>query len=348
MAYSTISKPGLHFNTLTYGGNDASGRAITGVGFQPDWCWFKDRSNATSHSLFDAVRTATKNIVTNTTAAESTSAQGLQAFGADGFTLGSDGDVNGNNNNYVSWNWKANGTGSSNTDGSINTTATSVNTTAGFSIVSYTGTGSSGATIGHGLGVAPNLIIARRRDGVEDWAVYHKTLGATKYLHINNNAAEQTNANRWNDTTPSATLITLGNHDSINYNGGTHIAYCFAEKKGYSKVGGYTGNGNSNGVFVYTGFKPAYIVLKRTNATENWGVFDNRLRPSNSVGEKYLYPDLNNAEDSSDGLDFYSNGFKIRTASNFMNGGGASYIYWAFAAEPLVANVGASVPATAR
>ena len=348
MAYSSIVKPSVYFNTLLYAGNDGTGRSITGVGFQPDFVWIKDRSNAINHSLFDAVRGATKEINSNTTTAEETEADMLTAFGTDGFTLNSAGGVNGNNNNYASWNWKANGQGSSNTAGSINTTYTSVNTTAGFSIVSYTGTGSSGATIGHGLGVAPNMIIARRRNGVEDWAVYHKTLGATKYLHINNDAAEQTNSNRWNNTTPSATLITLGNHASINYNGGTHIAYCFAEKTGYSKFGSYTGNGNADGPFVYTGFKPAFVITKKTSGTSSWDMHDTK-RDTFNVATKHLLAEDTGAEGSTVVLDILSNGFKFRTSNGDRNASGATYIYMAFAEEPLVANSGTDgVPATAR
>ena len=345
MAYSTISKPSLHFNTKLYTGNGSTNHSITGVGFQPDWTWIKSRDDAYSHFVFDAVRGAGKQIHPNLTNAESTNLNNLYSFDSDGFSLaqsGNDDVTNKNNSNFASWNWKANGAGSSNSNGSI-TSSVSANTTAGFSIVSWTG---NSGTVGHGLGVKPAMIIVKSRQTANNWVVIHQGLTGgmdTNILVLNTNGAESSGGSGMAEPTSSVFTITSGLASNDN-----NIGYVFAEKKGYSKFGSYTGNGNSNGTFIYTGFKPAFVILKRANAAENWGLFDNRLRPSNSVGEKYLYPDLNNVEDSSDGLDFYSNGFKTRTASNFINGGGASYIYWAFAEEPLVANVGASVPATAR
>ena len=345
MAYTTINKSTDYFNTKLYTGNGGT-QTITGVGFQSDFTWFKSRSAANSHSLFDSVRGLGYALSSNLTGAQIPVA--TQTFNSDGYVLANDGgapSVNPNGVTTVAWNWKANGAGSSNTDGTITSTV-SANTTAGFSIVSYTGTGSSGATIGHGLGVAPNMIIARRKDGVEDWAVYHKTLGATKYLHINNDAAEQTNSNRWNNTTPSATLITLGNHASINYNGGTHIAYCFAEKTGYSKFGSYTGNDSTDGPFIYTGFKPAFILGKRTTNAGGWWMLDSK-RPEINVTDEYLLSDSSQAEadDGSFATDFLSNGFKVRASNGNFNTAGNEYIYMAFAEAPLVGTNGVTAKA---
>ena len=348
MAYSSIVKPSVHFNTKLYTGNSST-NAITGVGFQPDWVWIKNRGANDSHYLYDAVRGVTKSIYSNLTSAEATKSNGLTAFGTDGFTLGNEGDINGNGNNFVSWNWKAGtGQGSSNTDGSINTTYTSVNTTAGFSISSYTGNGSAGATIGHGLGVVPKMIIVKKLNGSPNWAVYHASLSShAKYLELNLNSAEQTDSGNF-DNVPTSSTFLVGSDNKVNSSGDTYVAYCFAEKKGYSKFGTYTGNGNADGTFVYTGFSPSFFLIKRTDATNNWRMWDNKRDPFNvrdtSINANEVDAEYTNA---SIYIDFVSNGVKFRSTSDNVSSG--NYIYMAFAEEPLVANSGTDgVPATAR
>ena len=348
MAYSSITKPSDYFNTKLYTGNATSGHAITGVGFQPDWVWIKNRSSAFNHNLYDSVRGATNRIISNSTNAEDSGAQLLQSFDSDGFTLGSNGDINGSGNSLVAWNWLAGGTPSSNTDGSI-TSSVSANTTAGFSIVSYTGT-EANATVGHGLGVAPNLIIFKNRgrsDG--DWIVGGDSIHSSweKFLYLNGTNAS-TDLNLFQDTAPTSSVFYLSGDGNIN---GTEniIAYCFAEKKGYSKFGSYTGNGNADGTFVYTGFKPAFVLMKKSSGAENWHIFDSTRNTFNVV-QNDLRPNLSNAETSgtSHHIDFTSNGFKLRNSDQDYNGSGATYIYMAFAEHPLVANVNGGLPATAR
>jgi hypothetical protein len=336
--FTTINKPGLHFNTKLYAGN-GSARSITGVGFQPDWCWFKNRDTTNGHSLFDAVRGATKNLISNSNAAESTSSNGLTAFASDGFSVGTDGDVNGNGNNIVSWNWKAaGGSGSSNTDGSINTISTSVNTTAGFSICKWTGTGSAG-TIGHGLSAVPKMIICKNTDTTVNWIVYHNGLDASapqnKYIELNATTALQ-DYPMWNDTAPTSSVFSVGSDIATNKSGSPMIAYCFAEKRGYSKFGSYIGNGNANGSFVHTGFKPAWLLVKRAvGGTQDWQQFDNKINPHN-VATLCMRPNQNNGEQTGNAMDLLSNGFKNRLSGSSVNTAGDTYIYMAFAEEPLV------------
>ena len=350
MAYSTISKPSLYFNTKLYTGTGSS-NAITGVGFQPDWVWIKNRSANANHHAFDVVRGVTKDLSPNQNVAEATDTQKLTTFGTDGFTVGTNGNVNGNGNNIVSWNWKAGGSGSSNSDGSV-TTSVSVNTTAGFSIVSYTGTGSVG-TFGHGLGAKPNVMIQKKRSGSASWTVYHDKVDANpshKYLYLNSNAVPADYADHFNDTEPTSSVFTLGTDTSVNGSSATNIMYCFVEKKGYSKFGSYKGNDNADGTFVYTGFKPAWIIRKNIDGgvTESWFMEDNKRNTFNPANE-WLAADASSAEGANNfDTDFLSNGFKMRTNNHGTNKGSTNYIYMAFAEEPLVANVGNSIPATAR
>ena len=241
----------------------------------------------------------------------------------------------------VAWNWKANGTGSSNTDGSINTTYTSVNTTAGFSISQYTGTGSQ-ATVGHGLGVAPKMIIIKRLQNTEDWAVYHASNGAGTYQSLNTTEAKNTNSNRFN-VAPTSSVFTVNTHESVNF-AENYIAYCFAPKTGYSKFDSYTGNGNADGTFVYTGFKPTFVMIKRTDNAHNWRMHDAVRNPSNVIG-KGLEADTSDAEYDNTTLDFNSNGFKIRTTTQAHNASGGNYIYMAFGQSLVGSN---NVPCTAR
>jgi hypothetical protein len=340
-----INKPNLYFNTKLYTGNDGTGRSITGVGFQPDFVWVKDRSNAYEHGLFDAIRGVTKALNSNDNTAEDTISNSLTAFGSDGFTVGSHTIINGNNNDYASWNWLASNTTASNTDGSITSTV-SANTTSGFSIVSYTGTGSN-ATVGHGLGVAPSMIIFKRLVGSGwNWTVYHKSMGNNYFMSLNlTNAKSNTSSSTYfQDTTPTSSVFSIG--DSGHLNGSDVIAYCFAEKKGFSKFGSYTGNGNADGTFIYTGFKPAFVMFKGSSFSgENWDMYDNK-RETFNVMDTTLKADSAGAESSNSlfNVDFLSNGIKLRNGHTGINQSGSTYIYMAFAEEPLVGDN----PATAR
>ena len=276
MAYSINAKD--YFNTLLYTGNGSAGNAITGVGFQPDWVWIKNRNSATEHSIFDAVRGATYRLASNNTDAQSAQSAELTAFGSDGFTTGNAGGTNGSGNGIVAWNWKANGQGSSNTDGTINSTYTSASTTSGFSIVTYTGTNTLGATVGHGLGGAPKMIIVKSRTGGgENWNMYHATLGATKFMNLNTSTSAYTDINAWNNTAPTASVFSIGgNSGDTGRSGSDYVAYCFAEKQGFSKIGTYTGNNADDGPFVPCNFKPAWVLIFRTNGNYKRLISNNR------------------------------------------------------------------------
>ena len=342
-----IDKPSLHFNTKLYTGTGST-QSITGVGFQPDFTWIKNRSTTHDNILTDAVRGVTKEIRSNVTDAEATDSNGLTAFGTDGFTVGSKQNLNKSGSDIVSWNWKAGGgQGSSNTDGSINTTYTSANTTAGFSISTYTGTGSN-ATVGHGLGVAPKFIMVKKRSGAVSWAVQTST-GAGYEMNLNNNESQTSTSNYWNSTEPTSSVFSIGTNGIVNESGATYVAYCFAEKKGYSKFGSYEGNGNADGTFIYTGFKPAWVMVKRSDSSNNWVIYDNKRANSFNEITHVLLANESVAEATStsdDDCDFLSNGVKMRCSNNGSNGSGASYIYMAFAENPIVGSN--NIPATAR
>ena len=438
----TILLPNQHFESKLYTGTGSS-QNITGLQFQPDWVWCKNRTNANRHALFDAVRGVTKRLRSDGTDSEVADADTLTSFNSDGFSIGADSGeygVNQNGSNFVSWNWSAGETdgktytvtvvddsgnkyrfdgygtsavtldlaeggtyifnypsahpfrfsttadgthgggseyttgvthnsstqvtivvaasaptlyyycsshsgmggqvntnstlGSSNFDGSIQTTV-KANATAGFSIVSYTGNGTSGATVGHGLGVALDAYIVKRRDGSNSWQVFHQALGNQKFLELHSSGAEQTSSNRWNNTSPTSTVFTLGDNSNVNSNGGTTIAYCFSEVAGYSKFGSYTGNGNANGAFVYTGFRPALVIFKRSSASNSWYMMDNKRNTFN-LTNTYLRPDTSAAEGNAvnSTADFLSNGFKFRGSGTDVNANGSTYIYWAFAKSP--------------
>ena len=351
MAYTAIDNPELYFQIKLYTG-DGSTPSITLDGdtdMQPDMVWIKNRDEADSHCLFDAVRGATKLLSSDNYNAETTDADTLTSFDSDGFALGADVKVNTNTEAYVAWCWKANGTGSSNTAGSINTTATSANTTAGFSIVTYAGTGSA-ATVGHGLGVAPALFLIKNRDSEENWMVGHHGQGFCDSLFLNLTAAKDAGDSYFNDTAPTSTLFSIGTNNKINESGSNIVVYAFAEIQGYSKFGSYTGNGSQDGTFVYTGFKPAFIIAKRTDAAKNWYLADSTRSPNNIV-TKWIMPHSNAAENTSgDTTDAYfdilSNGFKMRQDFSHLNADGAAHIYMAFAENPFVTSGG--VPCTAR
>ena len=338
MAYTTINKSTDYFNTTLHTGNGST-QSITGVGFQPDLTWIKRRSADGWHWFTDAVRGTTKTIYSNATNAEETNTNGLTAFGTDGFTVGSNADINGNTQTHVAWNWKANGAGSANTDGALSSTV-SANQTSGFSIVQATGTSSGATTIGHGLGVAPKVIIKKQTSQTSNWSVYHASVGASQTGELNLTNAFSASG-QWGSTTPTSTVFTNNANSGV-----TAIYYCFAEKTGYSKFGSYTGNGSSSdGTFVYTGFKPAFLMIK-PNAVENWHIFDSARSPSN-VTQKDLRPNLNNAESdsSSSAMDFLSNGFKFYNADADYNDTGREYIYMAFGQSLVGSN---NVPCTAR
>jgi hypothetical protein len=342
MSYISF-QPKDYFNTKLYSGT-GSAQSISSVGFQPDWVWVKDRDSANSHNLTDAVRTATKTIFSDANAGEVTDAQRLTSFDSDGFSVGTSTSFNTNTNDYVSWNWKANGQGSSNTDGSITSTV-SANTTAGFSIVKWTGTGAS-ATVGHGLGVTPDMIICKNLDGTaEDWVVWNNSFSASQFIRLNTTASVATSTGMWDNTLPTSSVFSLKNEEKNNNTGQDIISYCFAEKKGFSKFGSYTGNGSTDGAFIYTGFKPAFVLVKNTAITDNWSIFDNKRIGYNTFNY-VLYSDITNVGSNGLPMDILSNGFKWRTDAAMVNGSGQSHIFMAFAEAPLVSSNG--VPATAR
>jgi hypothetical protein len=343
MAYTTINKSSEYFNTVTYSGNGST-QSITGVGFQPDWVWIKTRNTTGQHEVFDAVRGATKYIVTNDLDPENTVATSLTSFDSDGFSLSSQSAVNNGSNTFVSWNWLGNGAGSSNTDGSITSTV-SANTTSGFSIVTYTGNGTAGATVGHGLGATPKMMLIKQLNSSNHWRVYHSSLGATNVIYLNLADATDTGQGsvNFNNTAPSSSVFTLGTNVAVNGLGNTFVAYVFAEKKGFSKFGSYVGNGNADGTFVYTGFKPAFVLFKPSSAIENWQIHDNK-RPSYNPCDN-IAPNNSSAEaTTNDFVDLVSNGFKLRSAT--YSASGVTYIYMAFAENPLVGTN--NIPTTAR
>ena len=343
MAYTTINKSSEYFNTKLYTGNGST-NAITGVDFQPDFVWIKNRDDVHGHQLYDVIRGVTKRLSSNNTGAEATDSTGLTSFDSDGFTVGSETAVNANTENIVAWNWLgANGT-ASNTDGSITSTV-SANTTSGFSIVSYTGTGSAG-TIGHGLNAVPKMIISKSLANGEHWGTYHASLGNGKVIALNSTDGSITNSAYWNNTSPTTSVWSVGTSPLTNHPHAS-IAYCFAEKKGFSKFGSYTGNGSTDGTFVYTGFKPSFILSKRTDVSgQNWTIWDNKRSSSNfNPTDKILHPNVSNTENTADDTDFLSNGFKLRATALGMNASGSSYIYMAFAEVPLVGSNGVTAKA---
>lgn len=322
--------PDEYFNTVLYTGTGAE-NAVTGVGFAPDFCWFKNRSdNSTNHLLFDSVRGATKTLRADTTGAETTNAQKLKSFDSDGFTLGTDSNPNGSTKSFVAWNWKAGGTASSNTDGTI-TTSVSASPESGFSVFTYTGTGSTDS-VGHGLGITPKLVIFKNRDSSSGWLVLTTAIdGTTDYVTLN---ATDTKSNLDTYSMTSSVVNFSGASTPVNLSGNGHVAYAFAEIEGYSKIGSYTGNGSTDGAFVYTGFRPAFVMCKRTDVANSWPMFDNKRDVDNEV-EHILFANLSDDELSPfDRMDFTSNGFKLRDTSSGVNNSGGTFIYMAFAEQP--------------
>ena len=352
MAYTTITKHTDYFNNKLYTG-DGGTQSVTGVGFQPDFTWLKCRSTAYHNRLFDAVRGAGKNLISDTTNAEQTVDEGVTAFNSDGFSVkqGSTMEYNKTSETYASWNWKgANGT-ASNSNGTITSTV-SANTTAGFSIVSYTANGTQGATVGHGLSSAPEMVITKDRSATGGWGVYHIRLDQSspedKYIELNSNSAVS-DFTYWNDTKPSNTVVTIGNAAANNTNGRNIIMYCFHSVTGYSKFGSYTGNGNADGPFIYTGFKPAFVIIKGAvsgdgDAAQNWELYDNK-RLGYNVDNNSLLPSTAGTENTGDRVDILSNGFKIRINSDGVNDNNSTYIYMAIGQSLVGTN---NTPCTAR
>jgi hypothetical protein len=336
----TIADGGDYFNTVLYTGTGAS-QSITGVGFQPDWVWIKERNASADHALYDAVRGVQNQLESNTTTAETTEATGLTAFGTDGFTVGALAQLNTSADTYVAWNWNAGGSNATNTDGTITSTVRA-NPTAGFSIVTYTGTGSA-ATVGHGLGAVPRMFIVKNRDQADAWQVYHAANTAapeTDYLVLNTTAATADAADRWDDTLPTSTVFSIGDGVEVNTNTEDYVAYCFAEVPGFSAFGSYTGNGsNTAAPFVYLGFRPAFVLVKNaTNGgvSSDWWLFDNKRGVYNLNGS-VLYPSLADAEfvnSSIFGMNFFSNGFQLNSNTGPVNQSGNPHIYAAFAENP--------------
>jgi hypothetical protein len=346
MAYISF-KPTDYFNTLLYTGTGSGGsdRQITGVGFQPDFTWIKNRDSAQENVLVDSVRGATKDLQSNSNATEATSALRVGAFISDGFQLGTgalQNRVNGSGNSIVSWNWKA-GTTSGISGGTITPSSYSINTTSGFGIYKYTGTGANG-TIAHGLSSAPEIVIVKKISAIEEWVVGGTMLTSGAYkLVMNTTAAELSEAGAFNSTLPSSTVISLGTSGGTNTSTGGYIMYAFAPVKGYSQFGSYTGNGNVDGTFIYTGFKPAMFIAKESNAVDPWHMWNNKSSTSGkNVIDKSLQPnDLSTvATGNGKDIDFLANGVKLRTSNSEINASGSPYIYMAWAENPIVGSNG--------
>jgi len=350
MAYTTIDDPSEHFNTILYTGNNAANRSITGAGLQPDWGWLKQRNGTGYHELYDSSRGVTKALHSNTNDAEVTTSA-LDSFDSDGITVSYDSSNSGSNGNGKTvawWLWKANGgTTSSNTDGDITSTV-QANNTAGFSIVTYTANGSNTDTVGHGLSKQLSMVFTKKRNAARSWHVGHKDMPFNSSSNAHNGyisldstmANEPSNGGRAN--IPNATTFQGESSD-----GDTMVAYCFAEIQGYSKFGKYTGNGNADGTFVYTGFKPKYLLQRRTNASgQGWTIQNPDNQSYNEINNYFFAQHSGSTFTGYAQIDFLSNGFKIRTADAQTNGSGDTYIYMAFAEHPFVSSKGA--PVTAR
>mgnify|MGYP003633555457 CR=1 FL=1 len=345
-----IDKPSDYFNTKLYTGNATNPTTISGIGFQPDWVWTKLRAGGTEgHRLCDAVRGVTKDLFSNDSDGEATNSIGLKSFNSDGYVIGNSNGYNINNGTFVSWNWKAGTTGSGTTTGAGTGKAYSysVNTTSGFSIVTYLGNGTEDHTIPHHLGVAPKMYIVKQRDGADSWITYHDGLGgADKYILLNTTAVVGTSNNPWGSVVPTSSVNNLGSAGDTNGNDDSFIMYSFADVQGYSKFGSYTGNGNADGTFVYTGFKPAFVITKGSANISSWSMTDSTISTFNDGSLEFFKANEADGESSRSNYDILSNGFKMRTTDADYNGSGNNYIYMAFAENPFVTSTG--VPATAR
>jgi hypothetical protein len=332
-----ITKPNQHFDVLTYAGS-ASNQTISGLNFQPDFIWFKERTtNGIPHNLFDSARSNYgSRLISSATSAEAVSSA-IVSVSSTGYTLtgGASTTNDASGRTYVTWNWKAGGAAVTNTAGSISSQV-SVNPTAGFSIVTYTGNATSGATVGHGLGVAPSFIIAKNRSsGSTDWPTFHVSTGNNGGCTLNEALAKATTGIWWNNTTPSSTVVTLGNGAQTNGSTNSQLLYCWTPVAGYSAFGSYTGNGSTDGPFVYLGFEPRFILIKSSSNAERWLMWDTARDTFNIIG-KDLVPNTDAAESGAgSAMDILSNGFKLRSvASSAYNFNGYTYIYAAFAEAP--------------
>ena len=350
MAYTAIDDPTLYFNTSAVWSGDDSEHIISGIGHQPDFTWIKGVNIATQHYIFDSVRGATKYILANGTNAEATNAQTLKSWNSDGFVLGTSDDVNGSSRTYVAWNWKAGTTlnNSADTNGGSIATTGSINTTSGFGIVKYEGSGAN-ATIYHGLTKIPRLIITKNIDQTFHWTVYAFTSNTT-ILRLNGTDTPATES-AFQSTDPTATVQSLGDHNQNNGvtdgSADTHISYMFCDVQGFSKIGSYIGNGNADGPFIFCGFRPAWVMIKKTSGTDDWFILDNKRETFNEM-QKRLQPNLVDVEESISTLktDFVSNGIKLRSTTGQYNTSGGTYIFAAFAEAPSVNSNG--VPNNAR
>ena len=335
----SIIRPQKHFDTVLYTGNGSTGQSITSLEFQPDLIWFKSRSNSRNHVMTDSVRGRAKGSYPDANNAEFTDdvGRGLVSFNANGFTVGNPQNASSHNNNgetIVAWCWKAGGAAVSNSDGSI-TSSVSANQEAGFSIVTFTGTGSA-ATIGHGLGKAPAVVITKRRNGAQAWFTHHKGLSNGNYIRLDANNAQGADTNVYPNNMSTTNTFGVGGDNGVNGSGDTYVSYCWTDIPGYSKFGSFEGNGDANGPVTITGFRPAMIFYKRIDGSDNWGIHDNKRDVDNPI-QRFLYPDLTNSEwtgGTNDHIDFLSNGFKIRNSGSMFNQNGHTIVYWAFAEQP--------------
>jgi hypothetical protein len=347
MAYTAIDDPAQYFQTVTYSGNGSNDHTITGVGFNADFVWIKPRSGTDDHRLFNQVRGIDKYLETSNTDAEVTDA--ILTTNSDGYVLTNAGEVNSGTTTYVGWNWKASGSTASNSSGDMTSTV-SANTDAGFSIVSWTGDGTAGNTVGHGLNSAPEFILTKAlADGTSSWGGYHIGTDATAPedygMQIDGSGARIDTANMLNDTAPTSSLVTLGGATYSNHSSNPMIMYAWHSVQGYSKCGSYTGNGNADGTFVYTGFRPAWVIVKSTASGAGWNIHDAKRDTYNEMN-KQLYANSNAADGSSRPIDFLSNGFKQRGTTSDVNNSGDTFFYTAFAEAPFVNSNG--VPCNAR
>jgi len=350
MAYTTINKSTTHQDTNLYQAN-GSGKTISGMEFQPDWIWTSNRDTASYEpALVDSVRGGTKKLFSARTDTETTDANAVTSFTSDGYVIGSSGSFNYSTDNYVNWCWKAGTTGSGNTTGSgtYKTYNYSVNTTAGFSIVKYIGNGSSGQQIPHHLGAVPHLIFLKPLDAADHWRVYHHKLHSSApaeyFLRLQTTGTTGDSSDIWSDTAPTSSVFSVGNNSGVNANDQEFIAYVFSEKIGYSKFGSYTGNGNADGSFIYTGFKPKWLMLKRTDSSDWWGVFDSKRNGYNGANYHDRINEQSYAETIKD-VDLLSNGFKMKTTDTAINASGGNYVFMAFGQSLVGSN---NVPCTAR
>ena len=353
MAYTTIDDPSKYFQTVLWTGDGNATKAITNDGnsdLQPDLVWLKNRTDAENHTLADTSRGVTKRLVSNTNGAEDTN--GIASVQSDGFTAQLSYNGNTNAKNYVAWQWKCNGgtsTASGSESGSNVAYNFQVNTTSKFMINIYTGLGSDG-TLNLGNQFTPAWMLFKNRSQGDDWVVYHHKNTSdpdTDHLHLNTDAATSDDQEMFDDVNFAADEINIGTNHEVNADGENYVAYAWAEVQGFSKFGFYTGNGNANGPFINTGFKPAFLIIKPFDNQSNWFIIDSTREPTNPAGNKFFYADANNAEVSSDkSVDLLSNGFKCRAATGFHNDNNINYIYMAFAEYPFVSSKG--VPITAR